>query len=471
MPFDILEKPICYSTFLTEEDCGAPLKRCTKCRCAWYSSVEEQRANWPLHKKLCKKPDYDMVKKMSLQQCLNSLDKMSSPLTITHNYAIILERVFDLVRNSDVRGLEDEWDHEDVGLRLHSYSRLLVRVDDPGDYLKSFYQLAWACPGMPQLLFFSDFRSIALTKMMSDFPNGRPMFDNEEEKASFNEEYNVKEDSSGESIAWFIVGFLVRSCIWGKLTMSSKNDGFGNFRDTKFGHAAIIRLGQIFSSTVLRKCGMSALYPVPSLVLNITREKPDVFLQLLNMGIGLGILGWADQEFGRDTLKIMCNMDLRALSYDKKLDLLEVLFCIFEKEPKVPWESQSADDFNPWEEASNYQFDGKELIKLSMKLVVNVLNCSKDLKTLLSKGVNRRPEFDEFSWFDENGDRKRIILAFLLEKMTLVGKHSMKKLATTLTSWSQIEFWEKMKYAKSALSEESYGRYCEQAKYFLNLPD
>ena len=471
MPLEILEKPICYSTFLTEEDCGAPLKRCTKCRCAWYRSVEEQRANWPLHKKFCKKPDYDVIKKMSLQQCMSLLDKMSSPTTLTHNYAAILERVFDLVRNSDADELEDQWEHEDVGLRMHSYSRLWVRVDDPGDYLKSFYELAWACPGMPQVLFFSDLRSISLRKMMSQFPNGRPNFDNEEEKVSFDGQYNVKEDSSGESIAWFIVGFLVRSCVWGKLTMSSKDDGFGNFRGTKFAYAARIRLGQIFSSTVLRKCSMSALYPVPGLMLNFATEKPNAFIQLLNMGVGLGILAWADQEYGRDTLKVMCHMDLQKLSDDKKLDLLEVCFCLFEKEPKVPWESQSSDDFNPWEEASNYQYDGTELVELSMMLIVNLLNSSQDLKALFSKGVNRRPENDQSLWFDENSDRKRIILAFLLEKMTLGGKHSMKTLAKNLASWAEIEFWEKMKYAKAALSEESYQRYCKQAKHFLNLPD
>ena len=63
---------------------------------------------------------------------------------------------------------------------------------------------------MPQLLYFTDIRSTSYRKVMEKFPQG-PMFEDEsEENDGFEETFDVEDDTSGESIEWFVIGFLVR---------------------------------------------------------------------------------------------------------------------------------------------------------------------------------------------------------------------------------------------------------------------
>ena len=458
MPFDILEEPICYTTFLTKNETSQRLKRCTRCRCAWYRSADEQRANWLVHKEVCQRPDYDRIADMTAAECIEELKQQGSFLhNCNHNTSSLLERLFDIIRHdSDAwTGRGDADSNKDMRRVLHAFSRTsLEEGDAKDDILEQYYQRVWACPGMPQLLHFTDMKSSSLRKMMKNFPNGRPIFGDIDKENNFELQYNTDFDESGEHVAWFVVGFLVRSCVWGKITKQSNDDGRGHLRDTYYSQAARRHLARIFSSKTLRDCAKKAFYPVPGYILNVAENNTEEFLTLLNAGVGLGVLNWADLGYAKRTLRIMSIMDLSDLYLDAKLDILE-------------WScnmSGTKHAFYPWHSTCENQ--DKDIVKLLIKIAVNIMLSCEDLTDLLEAGINRRPELLGPQWIEMMRDRRRIVFVFLHEKLADVPRSDLKEvyIAKLLEQFGNFQMHERLKYAKLTLEENRYEIYQKQAE-------
>ena len=152
------------------------MKRCTRCRCAWYTSAHEQRANWLVHKEVCQRPEYERIAKLTAAECIEELKQQglqkqgstkpgSFLHNCDHNTAALLEQLFDIIRrDSDAwTGRGDAESNKDMRRILHTFSRTLVEEGEDGeDVLEPYYERVWACPGMPQLLHFTDMKSTSL---------------------------------------------------------------------------------------------------------------------------------------------------------------------------------------------------------------------------------------------------------------------------------------------------------------------
>lgn len=390
---------------------------------------------------------------MSAAECMEAIKLQFT--RFDHNTAAMFERIFDLIRVSSDHGKDklDGTDMMQLGFHLHSFARLQWPTSDFNniDIFESFYQSAWACPGMPQLLHFTDLRSSTYRQLMKSYPEGRPTFDDEEEEEEFDLKYDHDSDLTGEYASWFIIGFLVRSCVWGHLSCASNHDGRGHLRDTDYSKAAMLRLARLFSSKMLRNSAKKALYPVAGLMLNIAEKKPKEFLELIEIGVGPAILEWADEDYGKDSLEIMTRLDLSKVSDHMKLDLLEICLNTFSRTPAYPWNS-----------FMDQRKDGR-LVKLCLKLVFNLFKTTSDLKGILEIGLKRRPELVKHQWCAKYG-RVRIPIAFVYVKL-LSGQNLLLKssLESMLQEFGELRIYDKIGYAEKVLEENEYRLYIKMA--------
>ena len=451
MPFDIFKNKICYASFEPKVDSASKLLRCSRCQCAYYKSKEDQIANWKFHKAVCKKPQFDVVAKLSASQCLNILYKSRQ---FDHNTAAIFERLFDWMRKAHKEGMRelDGIDLLNYGEKLHAISRKQIpfAVDDA---LESDYRQAWACPGIPQLMFFTDLKSIKLKKLMKDYPDGYPRFTDEDEACDFSMKYEFIEDDCAEEIAWFIIGFLVRSRVWGNLAAASNHDGRGNLRDSPYGLAATKRVGDIFASKMLRGSIRKAAYPIPGFLLNIAENKPREFEMLLEMGVAPGIIEWADISYAQDAMRIISKMRLEKLSENRRLDLLELCCSIFNKYGSKPW--YDSNDRN-----------SKDISKVCVDIVCVILNDQNNAKQLLEKGMCRRQEKETaHKYVDTDFDRLRLPLAYLHAQFSSLQSHPTSDVIEDwLKDHEKLEDWEKIDFAEQVMDSDKLLYFTKQAE-------
>ena len=474
MPFSIFEKKICYATFVTQDQVDEPLLRCSRCQCAFYKSKEHQKAHWKIHKAVCKRPDFERVRKMTGTQCLDILKNDDHNKCFDHNTAAIFERLFDLIRTTFDSG-DNELDDLDLGcygMDLHFMTRLSIN-HVAFDRLEPYYERAWACPGIPQLLFFTDLRNTSCRKLMKNCPNGYPSFSSKADKLIFDKLYNFGDDLSGEEIAWFIVGFLVRSRVWGPLTRDSRHDGQGHLRDTNYAKAATTRIGQIFSSRCLRKSLNDVCFPFLGFFLNIAENRPEEFHELIEAGITSGLLQYATVDYCKRTLMVMDSIDISILSNNAKLDLLEVFCSIFDKSVPLPWSiAKDEDDIDlgfdlgfSREDARRGDDLSNQITKICLNIACAILNGHPNILTLLENGSCRRLEKEDAYKFDGvDFNRRRMALAYLQNKF-LDEKYtpSTKDVREWIKAWAKVDEWDKVKFAKQVMEDENLHIFIKRA--------
>jgi len=440
MTYDILKRKICYTTLQASDD----LLRCTRCKCAWYLDAEQQRAHWPIHKITCKRPDFQMVSSLSGEKCYE-LVCTTFPSSPDHNTAAALVRLYSLIRQEDGKPVEDQKvfseDLDDMACHLQAITRLNSSV------LDRYYEKVWACPGMAQFLLFTDLRTIGYKKTMKKFPEGLPVDQSDEECEDFDD--HLYDDSSGEHLAWFVIGFLIRSCVSGTLSMCSNHDGRGMLRDTAYAKAARLRLTEIFSNPVLHKSSKKALYPIPGYVLNIAENLPTEFIKMLNKGIFFGIIRWADIDYSVQTLKIIANMgarEVRSLTKATKLNILESCCYVFQWPGCPIWSSIDED-----QDAVIYD----QCMNIAGTLMLN----SRNVPSLLEDGMNRRLEQTP-DWSSTDFAIRRIVLAYLHAEIGKnKGRVTLALIKNCLTNWKEIKIFEQMEYAQKVMDPEPFEKW------------
>jgi len=263
-------------------------------------------------------------------------------------------------------------------------------------------------------------------------------------------------------VAWFIVGFLVRSCVFGSLAMSSNHDGRGKLRATNFAAAALRRVTQIFVNKVTHASAKKALYPLPGLMLTVAEKKPSLFLQMLELGVGPPVMKWADQEYGKNTMSIMATLNLSGLSDHPKLDLLETCLNVFGRYPSYPWYSMD-------------EADDENLVELCLDIAVSLLSNNTDLKGFLERGMKRRPEISKPDWTDHKNGESRMVIAFIYEKLISdVDVMKIETLTASLEQWGKLHLWEKTKYAENVMEEDhlrAYDNTAEELRAYMDKID
>ena len=444
MDFAMLQRPICYRSFKVKEN----LLRCSRCKCAWYTNKEEQKAHWKIHKTVCKEPDFTMVSKLSGEQCFQLVQEELCSLKLGHNTAVLLESLYRYLRElrkpNDHKRKSHGMDIYDYGLQLHSFTRLSSGTTGS---LDMYYKRAWAIPGMPQFLYFTDLKSLTYTKIVERFPTGRPSSDSVDGDDDFE---TLNYDDTGEVLGWFVIGFLIRSCVVGPISLVSTHDGQGNLRNYEFCKGAIIRVAEICARSELRSSAMKSMYPVSGFFLNIAQNQPDVMIEVLNVGAFPGIIEWADQQYCLDLLKIIARLDTKKLNEEIKFDMLASCCSTQGYNAEPLWYSGE---------------DDEKITNVCVKIAAKILADTSDVFTLLKLAIQSRRERDVYVWKYKDFGQKRIVLAFLLRKVSHNnGNSSLKLLKGWLNEWKMIKDHRYPEFAVEVMDTDMYEEWLADTK-------
>jgi len=139
---------------------------------------------------------------------------------------------------------------------------------------------------------------------------------------------------SSEKVGWFIVGFLVRSVVYGPLTSVSNADGIGIVRETGYSIAARNRAIELFLSREARVNLVSSLWPIPSLIKTLITYGPRSDFEhrqreMIKSGVLFALMDYAlldfffcedNVEFIGKNLAILSKVDLSILEWEAKMD-------------------------------------------------------------------------------------------------------------------------------------------------------
>jgi len=345
-----LKKPLCYGTYVTEGTDGEPLERCSNCKLAYYVSREEQRKHWRVHKLVCKPPNFEAFANLNAAQCNAILREKNIPFD--QDISPILCRLYKVYFDTGYRtktnqeSLEDH--HQEIELHAMARPGTVDDDEDAGssiggfDSMKKKFDIAWQVPGLPQLLLLSNFSGELFMKHKQEHPEGysRPW-----EVAGIAEkarkeimlsmmckEFRLINQSSSQKIGWFIVGFLVRSVVYGTMKSECLCDGIGTLRETGYSTAAKYRAIELFLSREVRLNFGWALWPVPSLIFNLVTNGHRSELvhwqeKLIKSGVLFALMDYAlmqnyndPLEFIGKTLTFLSKQKLSMLDWDAKLD-------------------------------------------------------------------------------------------------------------------------------------------------------
>lgn len=446
--YDLIQSPLCYATLKQNYD----MIVCDTCRCAWYSSTNHRDFHAPIHVKVCKKPDFEMVDQLKLEQCYEMLLNMfGENCDLNHNTAAILVRFYYLAR---VEGHKKRSKRSKFAKNLDDISFELREILRSNFRSNKILNKAWSCPGIPQFLMFIDMQSLTFNGLLNTYPTGRPIFRNSKEDVDFDNKYNVHYDSSGDWIGCFVIQFLVLSSVKSDIHSGPQNDGRGQLQSIPYAKASRTRIAGILSDFILRNSLKEALYPIPGLILNIAESHKTEFVELLNIGIFPGILEWADQEFTLKTLDIIStSVVINCLNEKNVLQILE--------------DCCHALEFPTW------QYKNKQVnddIYFSIKNIVVSILCSDffPVPELLLKGIDQRLEQEVPDWQASSCfGQKRMILKYFHEKLTFECD-SQKITSEIIMQW--IDQWRlpvvnKERFAHKVMDLSSFENWLKKCKY------
>ncbi|KAL9182752.1 hypothetical protein ACHAXT_004031 [Thalassiosira profunda] len=261
---------------------GADLRRCTRCKGAFYTNQDAQKKAWKRHKKACRlmaQSEIDAINNLSLEECSRALKTWLKHTDGGPETYYLMKRVRVLM-DDDADGTAE------VGFQMHSLARGLIFY--PGDQMMTVA----ASPFMANLL-LGDEEDLLNTKTrlikyeLADY-NGRPSEDyveaieDEEKRRALQkvcDTYDALDDAWGEpssmSYCYLYFNLLVACAYHGQPSRTSNNDGAGgSFRggnprfktaESLLSTAALRRAMTLWTDPlVLKSCG-DAMAPAASL--------------------------------------------------------------------------------------------------------------------------------------------------------------------------------------------------------------
>lgn len=436
--FSALQKPLCYHDLKSCEN----LICCTNCGCAWYSSSEAKGLHSANHSKVCSVPDINEIRNYTLEQCCEILmSTFSDHSKFDHNTAAVLAHFKHLALKEGERPRQKRSETgknlNDIGFQLKEKLReMFFKSPCYEDILNHL----WACPGFPQYLLLGDLRSLTFHGLKAKFPEGRPVFNNIHDEKVFDEKFNAHLDTSGEWSGFLILQLLVfTSCTPEKATDEGICDGIGQLRNTSNAKAARLRITEILSSPVMRTSLKEALYSVPGLVYNITKNDEQEIVMMLEQGAFSGVLEMADQDYALNTLEELGMHNLSGLSKSSIVSIIKECCSAIEKPVWI---------------FVNSTLDKK--IKSACKNIVASLICQhySSIVSILELGMQHKKEKIHWVKTDIFG-YDRLILSFFLGKiLESSGNHVNNDIILRwLDEWGLLK--DRSKYAEIVMDEDT----------------
>jgi hypothetical protein len=253
---------ICYETLTRESvlpeasstQAGGGL--CARCRTAWYSTREAQRAHWHIHKRVCAPPNLSKVGTMDSHECLRALSTAFRGKTFSADMAAILHRLGVLLKS-----LQAE-DAGEIGMAIHTLGRNVAARYDAETWAE-----LWAVPGMPHTLLTEPLLRASLVRRERIVAAvGR--------EPTMDETFEHGLDGYGDQGAYeycFLLFNLLCGAGFvpgGALSASSAHDGRGAARrDSALGRAAYERAFTLWLDPRVRESCGDALGPAASYAL------------------------------------------------------------------------------------------------------------------------------------------------------------------------------------------------------------
>lgn len=276
---------ICNYTFVTEDDNGQALHRCSRCKGTYYISREAQQAHWKLHKHTCKLPsdaELQYVNGLSLQKACSAYSLIVQDVAQGTNTEKKNHLLHAISRRIQVLIYSRDSYMEQAGMELHGRNRILNMQRDDQASLR-----VWGAPGMAQFLLYGDELVDPYIKeykeLGSNFAHGLPTFpyiyhvilpDNEElakQAAVLVFDYEDIEHCTlmpSMEFCYFYYNLIVCAAVCSDPSSNSNTDGQGRLRDTKLASVATRRALDLWSDAdVMASCG-DALSPGASLSVN-----------------------------------------------------------------------------------------------------------------------------------------------------------------------------------------------------------
>ena len=98
------EDMCCSYTFQRASDLpdNMAMRRCSRCKATYYSSVSAQRAHWPIHKTTCSLGDSAAVEQLGLKSCTTLMkQKLRNPTVLCGNTVLIMRKIRALLESGD----------------------------------------------------------------------------------------------------------------------------------------------------------------------------------------------------------------------------------------------------------------------------------------------------------------------------------------------------------------------------------
>ena len=333
----IFKDPICFETFQNNDT-----EVCSRCEIAWFPKEGKRDcATFSRHQSVCNAPDTTEITYLPLRESLERIDDMLlSKHGFDHNTGYLLYHIDDLLRAEGRTPLkkrsESAQSMDENSDRLHSSFRETVLSLDY-DEVRPYFERLWACPGVPQFLLRADLRSNTYAGMVARYPNGVRGVPQEELK-----KYNAECDTSGEWMGMLVVQILVFSCVVPRPGNNQIEwDGDGELQDTPYSHAAWARLVELVTREDAYRSLLESMFPVPMLIANIAKNKPDEFNKCLQLGIAPFLCSYSDMVGAQMALELIPS-HLSSLSTETKLEIVAQIWRFIPHDPNF-WKSYMED--------------------------------------------------------------------------------------------------------------------------------
>eukprot|EP01060_Flectonema_neradi_P027177 TRINITY_DN36808_c0_g1_i1.p1 TRINITY_DN36808_c0_g1~~TRINITY_DN36808_c0_g1_i1.p1 ORF type:complete len:421 (+),score=80.29 TRINITY_DN36808_c0_g1_i1:51-1313(+) len=414
MSFEVLrEAEICYTT-LSE---GDGYMRCSRCKCAYYKSAEEQKMNWKIHKTVCKEPEVERISTMGGRECMDELKK--SLLPPKPNSAALMARLQDLMREDDKAS--------QYGVELYQFLSSVgsSSSNTTTDTLDVFYRTLWAVPGMPQFLLKSNLRGNQISKLMREYPEGPP----QEELPQIN-------DESGECRSIFVVDTLVRTILWGRAPAT--------VRQTPHSNAALLRLSEILGDLTMRDGLQNLAQTVVLTFHRVCEVNKDIPVPCLNANLIPALVDLSSHfPEALEILETLCGG--KSITQLSEAAALSAVRCL--AVPPIT---------GPTKEPEKIVAASRKLLTVIIKTKPSVISESPNLKQKWGETPMQIAE-------------SKMTLRFLHKELS--GTPDASKIEETLTKWTQLQdtVWELEPLASEVMTKTELENWKEGAEEFKSF--
>mmetsp|Transcript_2395 Transcript_2395/g.5467 ORF Transcript_2395/g.5467 Transcript_2395/m.5467 type:complete len:952 (+) Transcript_2395:38-2893(+) len=222
----------CCSSLYSEKDLGRKLLRCSRCRAVYYKDRATQISHWSVHKRFCRAPDWERIRKMSIKQMCDAIELVvgNTGRSLDDDLASDLGPMLSEIRSRLLKGdRSTDQVSEDFGEHLEESARVFMR---PETMIDRYFSNLWATPLTANLIMGDPLMSMEVQKMRTRYPGADPQYSSLSAKEQKEWSEWERKNLVNPIGVWanFVYTFLVRTATTAHVSDSSHHDGKGPFR-------------------------------------------------------------------------------------------------------------------------------------------------------------------------------------------------------------------------------------------------